>query len=90
MLALAPAVLRARILRAYVGPQGLTAIFRNGPALYFGDSGRLVAKWAAAIRVLADATSQGASYIDVRVPERPAAGGIPGVDASGAQAQPST
>jgi cell division protein FtsQ len=80
LLAVAPAVLRARIARAYVGPRGLTVVFREGPAVYFGQPGRLVAKWAAAVRVLADGTSQGASYVDVRVPERPAAGGLDGVE----------
>jgi cell division protein FtsQ len=83
-LALAPAVLLPRLARAYVGQEGLTAVFRDGPAIYFGDDGRLIAKWAAAVRVLADTTSAGAAYVDVRVPERPAAGGLEGVDTAAA------
>jgi hypothetical protein len=43
----------------------------------FGDATRLRAKWAAASRVLADLEASGASYVDVRLPGRPAAGGLP-------------
>jgi hypothetical protein len=50
---------------------------RNGPDLIFGDATDLEAKWAAAARVLADASSRGATYVDLRLPERPAAGGLP-------------
>src|SRR5205823_1367001 len=56
---------------------GLVAHLDNGPDLYFGAARRLRAKWIAAARVLADYSSRGASYLDVRVPERPAAGGMP-------------
>ncbi len=42
--------------------------------IYFGDASRAHAKWMAAARVLADPSSQGAWYVDVRLPERPAAG----------------
>jgi cell division protein FtsQ len=48
----------------------------DGPALYFGDSARLAAKWAAVVRILQDRSSAGATYLDVRIPERSAAGGI--------------
>ena len=34
-------------------------------------------KWTAAVRVLADTDAAGATYIDVRLPERPVAGGLP-------------
>ena len=34
------------------------------------------AKWTAAARVLADPSSRGAAYIDLRLPDRPAAGGL--------------
>jgi cell division protein FtsQ len=47
---------------------------RNGPLLEFGDDARARAKWIAAARVLGDPRSAGASYLDVRVPERPVAG----------------
>jgi cell division protein FtsQ len=76
LLAAAPPELRARVRRAYLGPRGLTAPLSAGPVLYFGDGRRLAAKWAAVTRVLADPSSAGATYLDVRVPERPAAGGL--------------
>jgi len=47
-----------------------------GPQLFFGTSQRPVAKWMAAARVLAEPSSAGAVYLDVRVPERVAAGGL--------------
>jgi hypothetical protein len=46
---------------------------RTGPTLRFGAPRRVAAKWAAVTRVLADPTSGGASLLDVRLPERPAA-----------------
>ncbi len=56
------------------GPHGLVAQLRAGPSIYFGDAHQLAAKWAAAVAVLAQAGSAGASYIDVTDPGRPAAG----------------
>jgi cell division protein FtsQ len=56
------------------GGQGLTVAMRNGLLVYFGDAARPHAKWLSLARVLAEETSAGATYIDVRVPERPAAG----------------
>src|SRR5918992_920846 len=57
--------------------EGLVAELREGPELIFGDATRLRSKWAAAARVLADLEASGASYVDVRIPGRPAAGGLP-------------
>ncbi|HYP48264.1 MAG TPA: cell division protein FtsQ/DivIB [Thermoleophilaceae bacterium] len=57
--------------------RGFVARMREGPELIFGSATRLRSKWAAAARVLADPGSRGASYIDLRLPERPAAGGVP-------------
>jgi cell division protein FtsQ len=76
LLAAAPPQLRAKVLRVYAGPRGLTAPLAAGPVLYFGGADRLRAKWAAAARVLADRSSAGAIYVDLRLPERPAAGGL--------------
>lgn len=73
VLDIAPAVLRRTIVRVGPGSGGLTVFLRNGPRLYFGDTSRLHAKWAAAARVLADQQSRGATYVDVRLPDRPAA-----------------
>jgi len=76
VLAAAPPALRARVARVSMGDHGLTLPLRNGPTLYFGGSERLAAKWVATATVLADPTSTGATYLDVRLPERPAAGGL--------------
>ena len=76
-LAAAPAALRARALRASSTKQnGLTITLQSGPELRFGGGDRLAAKWAAAAAVLASADSRGATYLDLRYPERPAAGGL--------------
>jgi cell division protein FtsQ len=77
LLAAAPAPLRSRALRAYKGPNGLAVDLREGPRLDFGDLEQLDAKWLAAAAVLADRDAQGASYVDVRLPERPVAGPLP-------------
>jgi cell division protein FtsQ len=75
---LAPKPLQARLKSVAVRPGvGIVAQLRKGPELRFGDASRLPAKWSAAARVLAAAAARGATYIDVRLPERPAAGGLP-------------
>jgi cell division protein FtsQ len=76
LLGAAPPALRAHVARVYVSPRGLAAPLRDGPVLYFGTTQRLRAKWVAAARVLADRSSAGATYLDLRLPERPAAGGL--------------
>src|SRR4051794_32777710 len=76
LLAAAPDELRRRVSRVGFGPHGLAARISHGPILYFGPGTRLRAKWIAAARVLADFSSKGAAYLDLRVPERPAAGGV--------------
>lgn len=76
LLAAAPRALRARVARVYRGPRGLTTTMDNGPKLYFGGPARPVAKWAAAAQVLGSSTSRGAAYVDLRIPERPVAGGL--------------
>lgn len=58
------------------GERGLTVRLRQGPLLIFGGAARLRAKWIAAARVLAHPSSRGATYIDLRLPDRPAAGGV--------------
>lgn len=58
------------------GERGLVVSVQDGPQLIFGGADRLEAKWAAALRVLADPDASGAEYVDVRIPERPAAGGL--------------
>jgi cell division protein FtsQ len=74
----APAALRPRLERIEMrGRDGIVVQLRDGPELIFGDATRIRAKWVAATRVLADPEAEGASYIDVRLPGRPAAGGLP-------------
>jgi cell division protein FtsQ len=76
LLATAPAPLRARISRVALGARGLAVTLRDGPDLYFGTADRLAAKWLAAAGVLADGDARGARYVDLTVPEHPAAGGV--------------
>ena len=74
----APPVLRRRIRAVDAGPaNGLVAHLRRGPDLIFGTADRMAAKWIAAARVLSSPAAKGATYIDLRLPERPAAGGLP-------------
>lgn len=76
LLGTAPRPLLRRAEKAFTGARGLTVRMADGPELYFGSSRDLAAKWSAAARVLADPTAEGATYVDVRVPERTAAGGL--------------
>jgi cell division protein FtsQ len=88
VLGAAPRPLTRFVARVYTSPgdEGLTVAMRNGLLVYFGDAARPHAKWTALARVLADSTSAGAVYIDVRVPERPAAG----FSSAGAPSAPAT
>jgi cell division protein FtsQ len=72
----APAGARPLIVRVRGGGQdGLRVDLQGGFRIEFGPRTRLHAKWAAALRVMADARAEGAAYLDVRIPERPVAGG---------------
>jgi cell division protein FtsQ len=74
----APAPLRGRLERIDArAEEGIVVELRDGPELIFGDARHTRAKWTAAVRILADPKAAGASYIDVRLPGRPAAGGLP-------------
>jgi cell division protein FtsQ len=74
VLGAVPPALAGWVTRVYSGREGLTVAMRNGLLIYFGDATRTHAKWLAALRVLANPSSAGAWYVDVRLPERPAAG----------------
>jgi cell division protein FtsQ len=76
LMAAVPAALRRRVVRVFRGTRGLSTTVRDGPKLYFGGAQRLRAKWLSAAQVLANDTARGASYVDVRIPERPVAGGF--------------
>jgi cell division protein FtsQ len=87
VLGAAPPALVGWVARVYTGKEGLTVTMRNGLAIYFGDATRVHAKWLSAARVLADPSSQGAWYVDVRLPERPAVG-LAGSASSGSEEAP--
>jgi cell division septal protein FtsQ len=72
----APQALLGRISSITHGKEGILVHLRSGPKLIFGDDRRPYAKWAAVAAVLADPSSKGASYVDVRLPGRPIAGGL--------------
>lgn len=82
----APPVLHRRIEEVESRrEEGIVAELRDGPELIFGDQARTPAKWTAAARVLADPKAEGAAYVDVRIPGRPAAGGLPAQTVAPAQ-----
>lgn len=86
VLGAAPAALAPHVERIYMGAHGLTATMRNGLVVYFGNDALAHAKWLSLARVLADSGAAGATYVDVRLPSRPAAGfpaGVTPPDASG-------
>ena len=86
VLGAAPAALAKDVQRAYGGSKGLTLVMHSGLVVYFGDATLPHAKWLSLARVLAAPSSAGASYIDVRLPERPAAGFPAGAAPASAQA----
>jgi cell division protein FtsQ len=59
-----------------VQPRGVVVQLKNGPDLVFGDGENAASKWTAAARVLAEPSAAGATYLDLRVPGRVAAGGL--------------
>lgn len=74
VLGAAPPALARYVARVYEGDEGLTVQMRNGLLAYFGDATRPHAKWLSLARVLSSPGAAGAVYVDVRLPERPAAG----------------
>ena len=74
----APGGVPQRIERVSEGPeQGIVVELEDGPGDHLRRRRLAVEKWTAALRVLADPDAAGATYIDVRLPERPVAGGLP-------------
>lgn len=72
----APAALRPLIDGVVVSSQyGVLVTLRGGIQLRFGSGGDREAKWDAAAAVLADPGLTTLSYVDLRVPQRPAVGG---------------
>ena len=72
----APEPLLRRIDRLWTGPKEMTLALSDGPEVIFGTAADGRRKWLATARVLADPSSTGATYLDVRIPERVAAGGV--------------
>jgi cell division protein FtsQ len=73
----APARLRSRIDELAKGKGGLRATLRGGGTIVIGTPTALAAKWLAAAAVLRNPSAKGAKYLDVRIPRRPVAGGLP-------------
>ena len=79
VLASAPRPLAKQVQRIYSGSKGLTALMPGELLVYFGDAERARAKWLALASVMSQEHADGVSYVDVRVPERAAAGFASGV-----------
>jgi cell division protein FtsQ len=72
----APGPLRPLIATGSVSRDyGVVLTMRSGIELRFGTGGRADEKWVAIAAILADRKLTSLSYVDVRVPERPAVGG---------------
>lgn len=91
----APPELRRQAQTIGYGDRGLEVDLADGPPLIFGTAAHAAGKWVAAARVLAAPSSAGATYLDLRVPGRVAAGGLapvvaedPQGDAVDSSAQP--
>ncbi|CAB4870995.1 unannotated protein [freshwater metagenome] len=80
LLTTAPVALARRITEVNAAGGQLTARLRGGPLLRFGSAERIAAKWIAVRQVLRDPIARRAAYIDLRIPERPAAGGLSETD----------
>jgi cell division protein FtsQ len=72
----APSELLGRSEELEVGSRGVVITLRNGPELVFGSDDDARAKWIGAARVLAESSAAGATYLDLRIPGRVAAGGL--------------
>jgi cell division septal protein FtsQ len=81
VLGAAPAPLRPLIDDIGVDPgSGIRVTLDGGFEVRFGSSEKATEKWAAAAAVLADPKLSSLTYVDVRIPGRPAVGGAPPVD----------
>jgi cell division septal protein FtsQ len=76
LLGAAPDVLMRKVDGIRWGRYGIVVSMEKGPDLYFGTSADAKLKWRDAATVLASDASTGAAYLDLRVPGRPAVGGL--------------
>ena len=82
-LGAAPAPLRPLVAGAAVsGDYGTVVTMRGGIELRLGTRAHVEQKWTAVAAILADRQLTSLSYIDVRVPDRPAVGGTSTVTAA--------
>jgi cell division protein FtsQ len=72
----APQDLLRRSNELRLNSRGVVVTLRNGPELVFGSDDEARAKWIAAARVLAESSAAGATYLDLRISGRVAAGGL--------------
>ena len=77
LTAAVPRTLAVWLERVRRDQAGWTVELRKGPDLRFGSLADLGEKWSAATAVLRSPRARGARYIDLRLPDRPAAGGFP-------------
>lgn len=90
VLGAAPQPLLAEVVRASIEEDfGVVVELNGGLELRFGDPGDADPKWRGAAAVLAHNSFTGAAYIDLSVPDRPVAGGVPETD-SGEQVAAAT
>lgn len=90
VLGAAPEPLLAEVARGSVDDDfGVVVELKGGLELRFGDLGGADLKWRAAAAVIAHNSFTAAAYIDLSVPDRPVAGGVPETDA-GEQAAAAT
>ena len=88
--AAAPPALRARAERVFWGARGMTLELRDGPELIFGSRGAPATSGWRRRAVLAEDSSAGAVYLDLRVPGRVAAGGVGPLSRSRRRPRPSS
>jgi Cell division protein FtsQ/DivIB, C-terminal len=75
VLGAAPPALRPYLASSSYGESGVDVKLRSGVELRFGEASQVVAKWKAAVAVLADPAVTSLDYVDLDAPGRPAVGG---------------
>jgi len=78
IMAAAPASMRSRVTKIFLGPRGMSVRVTGAPPAIFGSANRAKAKWISLMTMLASGQIAGATQIDLSVPERPAVAGLPG------------
>lgn len=76
VLGAAPDVFLRKVDTVEWGGRGLTITLDKGLILYFGNFEDARLKWRDVAAVLASSTTDGATYVDLRAPGRPAIGGL--------------